>query len=159
MGTWASCASIGSARVHVGATKISTGLSSALTVASRIGRRQNEEAQELLQRAIAIEPDYARAHAVLAWAVWWATLLVALRLDTRIAAIARDRSEYQAATGDADHTQGSKKVFDFIEAAGIKWYAAGEIIAQNRYYPSLLDSAKTAVSGWLGSSSHRPRGP
>ena len=28
--------------------------------------------------------------------------LVALRLDTRIAAIARDRSEYQARTGDAD---------------------------------------------------------
>ena len=46
----------------------------AMGLISRIGRRQNEEAQELLQRAIAIEPDYARAHAVLAWAVWWATL-------------------------------------------------------------------------------------
>ena len=81
--------------------------------------------------------------------------LVALRLDTRIAAIARDRSEYQAATGDADHTQGSKKVFDFIEAAGIKWYAAGEIIAQNRYYPTIADSAAAAIKGWLGSDSHR----
>ena len=81
--------------------------------------------------------------------------LVALRLDTRIAAIARDRSEYQAATGDADHTQGSKKVFDFIEAAGIKWYAAGEIIAQNRYYPTVADSAAAAIKGWLGSDSHR----
>src|SRR5688572_23915261 len=79
--------------------------------------------------------------------------LVALRLDTRIAAIARDRSEYQARTGDADHTQGSKKVFDFIQAAGIKWYAAGEIIAQNRYYPSIEDSAAAAIKGWLGSSS------
>ena len=81
--------------------------------------------------------------------------LVALRLDTRIAAIARNRSEYQAATGDADHTQGSKKVFDFIQAAGIKWYAAGEIIAQNRYYPSIEDSAAAAIKGWLGSSTHR----
>lgn len=81
--------------------------------------------------------------------------LVALRLDTRIAAIARDRSEYQAATGDADHTQGSKKVFDFIQAAGITWYAAGEIIAQNRYYPTIEDSAAAAIKGWLGSSTHR----
>jgi hypothetical protein len=81
--------------------------------------------------------------------------LVALRLDTRLAAIARDRSEYQARTGDADHTQGSKNVFDFINAAGIKWYAAGEIIAQNRYYPSVEDSAATAIKGWLGSSTHR----
>jgi uncharacterized protein YkwD len=81
--------------------------------------------------------------------------LIALRLDTRIAAIARNRSEYQAETGDADHTQGSKKVFDFIEAAGITWYAAGEIIAQNRYYPSIEDSAAAAIKGWLGSSTHR----
>jgi uncharacterized protein YkwD len=81
--------------------------------------------------------------------------LVALRLDTRIAAIARDRSEYQARTGDADHTQGSYKVFDFIQQAGIKWYAAGEIIAQNRYYPSIEDSAAAAIKGWLGSSTHR----
>ena len=81
--------------------------------------------------------------------------LIALRLDTRIAAIARDRSEYQARTGDADHTQGSNKVFDFIQAAGIKWYAAGEIIAQNRYYPTVADSAAAAIKGWLGSDSHR----
>ena len=81
--------------------------------------------------------------------------LVALRLDTRLAAIARDRSEYQARTGDADHTQGSKNVFDFIQSAGIKWYSAGEIIAQNRYYPSVGDSAAAAIKGWLGSSTHR----
>ena len=81
--------------------------------------------------------------------------LVALRLDTRLAAIARDRSAYQARTGDADHTQGSRNVFDFIQSAGIKWYAAGEIIAQNRYYPSVEDSAATAIKGWLGSSTHR----
>jgi uncharacterized protein YkwD len=81
--------------------------------------------------------------------------LIALRLDTRIAAIARDRSEYQARTGDADHTQGSYKVFDFIQQAGIKWYAAGEIIAQNRYYPSIEDSAAAAIRGWLNSDTHR----
>ena len=73
--------------------------------------------------------------------------LVALRLDTRLAAIARDRSEYQARTGDADHTQGSKNVFDFIQAAGIKWYAAGEIIAQNRYYPSVAGLGRSGHQG------------
>jgi cysteine-rich secretory family protein len=81
--------------------------------------------------------------------------LVALRLDTRLAAIARDRSQYQSRTGDADHTQGSRDVFDFIQGANIKWYAAGEIIAQNRYYPSVDDSAAAAVRGWLGSPTHR----
>src|SRR3546814_15920018 len=37
-------------------------------------RRQNEQAQALLRRAIAMEPAYARAHALLGWAAWWATL-------------------------------------------------------------------------------------
>jgi adenylate cyclase len=46
----------------------------ALGLINRIGRRENQDAQELLRRAIAIEPGYARAHATLAWAIWWATL-------------------------------------------------------------------------------------
>jgi TolB-like protein len=43
----------------------------ALSLLSRVGRKLNEEAQMLLRRAIAMEPGYARAHAVLSWAVWW----------------------------------------------------------------------------------------
>ncbi len=46
----------------------------AMGLVNRVGRAQNEEAQALLRRAIGIEPGYARAHAVLAWAVWWAAL-------------------------------------------------------------------------------------
>lgn len=46
----------------------------ALGLVNRVGRRENQEAQELLRRAIAIDPGYARAHATLAWAIWWATL-------------------------------------------------------------------------------------
>lgn len=42
---------------------------------NRVGRRQNAEARALLQRAIEIEPSYARAHAVLGWAIWWAAFL------------------------------------------------------------------------------------
>src|SRR5262249_18618588 len=45
----------------------------AMALINKVERRQSEEAQQLLQRAIAIEPSYARAHALLAWAVWWAT--------------------------------------------------------------------------------------
>lgn len=45
----------------------------AMAMINKVERRQSEEAQQLLQRAIAMEPSYARAHALLAWAVWWAT--------------------------------------------------------------------------------------
>jgi len=46
----------------------------AMGLINRVGRRQNEEAQALLKRAIEIEPGYARAHALLSWAIWWAAL-------------------------------------------------------------------------------------
>jgi adenylate cyclase len=44
----------------------------ALGLINRVGQRQNQEAQALLRRAIEIAPSYARAHAILGWAVWWA---------------------------------------------------------------------------------------
>ncbi|WP_237213707.1 tetratricopeptide repeat protein [Falsiroseomonas oryziterrae] len=46
----------------------------ALGLIARVGREQNEQARALLQQAIALDPRYARAHACLAWAVWWASL-------------------------------------------------------------------------------------
>jgi adenylate cyclase len=45
----------------------------ALSLMNKVERKQNEEAQALLRRAIAMEPGYARAHALLSWAIWWAT--------------------------------------------------------------------------------------
>jgi len=44
----------------------------AWSLINKVDRRQNEEAQALLRRAVAMEPHYARAHALLGWAVWWA---------------------------------------------------------------------------------------
>jgi adenylate cyclase len=44
----------------------------ALNLISKVERKQNEEAQNMLRRAVATEPTYARAHALLGWAVWWA---------------------------------------------------------------------------------------
>jgi adenylate cyclase len=46
----------------------------AIDLINRFGRKHNEEAQRLLRRAIEIDPHYARAHAILSWAIWWATL-------------------------------------------------------------------------------------
>lgn len=46
----------------------------AMGLVNKVGRTQNEEAQRLLRRAIEIDPGYARAHVILSWAVWWATL-------------------------------------------------------------------------------------
>lgn len=82
--------------------------------------------------------------------------LIQLRLDTRMAAIARERSDYQASRDIGSHEHsGGRTVFDLIEEANITWYAAGEIIAQNRYYPSVSASADVAINGWLNSPTHR----
>jgi TolB-like protein/Tfp pilus assembly protein PilF len=45
----------------------------AIGLITKMGQRQNGEARKLLERAIEIDPNYARAHAILAWGVWWAT--------------------------------------------------------------------------------------
>ena len=46
----------------------------ALNMINKIERRENEEAQAMLRTAIDLEPTYARAHALLGWAKWWASL-------------------------------------------------------------------------------------
>jgi TolB-like protein/Tfp pilus assembly protein PilF len=46
----------------------------ALGLINKVDGRQNREAQDLLRAAIAMEPSYGRAHALLAWAKWWAAL-------------------------------------------------------------------------------------
>jgi uncharacterized protein YkwD len=81
--------------------------------------------------------------------------LVYLRLDPRLTELARERAQYMASTGRFSHTQANgTDVFDMIQSAGIRWYAAGEIIAWNTAGP--LDySAQFAVQGWMGSPSHK----
>ncbi|QRM29948.1 hypothetical protein [Microvirga sp. VF16] len=46
----------------------------AMTLLNKVERTQNEEAQLLLRRAVSLEPRYARAHALLSWAIWWACM-------------------------------------------------------------------------------------
>lgn len=81
--------------------------------------------------------------------------LVPIRVDSRLTAIARARSVDMASKGYFGHTQpDGRTVFDIIQAKGIKWYGAGEIIAWNSM-PTLTDSAAAANNGWLASSGHR----
>lgn len=46
---------------------------SALTLINRATQDANLKAQDLLRRAIRLDPSYARAHAILSWAIWWET--------------------------------------------------------------------------------------
>ena len=81
--------------------------------------------------------------------------LTAYRVDPRLSAIARARSTNMATYNYLSHTQpDGRKFFDYLNAAKITWYAAGEIIAWNNW-PDLSSSAAAANQGWLGSSSHR----
>ncbi len=44
----------------------------ALGMINRMDKASNRQAQQLLRQAIAMEPNYARAHALLGLALWWA---------------------------------------------------------------------------------------
>lgn len=82
--------------------------------------------------------------------------LVAVRVDTRLMAIAGQRSADMATKGYFSHTQpDGRDVFDMITAARITWYGAGEIIAWNTGWPTLAESAAAARDGWMASAGHR----
>jgi uncharacterized protein YkwD len=80
--------------------------------------------------------------------------IAAVRVDPRVMTIARARSTDMATKGYFDHLQpDGRTVFDMIQAAGIAWSSAGEIIAWNTW-PTLLSSAAAANQGWLDSPGH-----
>jgi Cysteine-rich secretory protein family len=81
--------------------------------------------------------------------------LIAVRVDSRLTAIARARSADMAAKHYFSHTQpDGRTVFDILSAKGIKWYSAGEIIAWNTW-GLLSESVTVANTGWLNSPTHR----
>jgi uncharacterized protein YkwD len=81
--------------------------------------------------------------------------LVPLRVDSRIATIAGKRASYMASTGYFSHTQkDGTTAFSLMNAAGIVYYAGGEIIAWNTG-GDLAASATYAVNQWMASSGHR----
>ncbi|MEJ1160117.1 tetratricopeptide repeat protein [Prosthecomicrobium sp. N25] len=67
----------------------------AIDLINRVEREANREAQALLERAIAIEPSYARPQALLSWATWWSA--VCYWDEDRPAALARASERATAA--------------------------------------------------------------
>jgi len=79
--------------------------------------------------------------------------LVPVRVDARLMAMARARSTDMIVNDYFSHTQpDGRNVFDLLNASGITWYGAGEIIAWNNYPMDV--SASTANHQWLGSPDH-----
>lgn len=80
--------------------------------------------------------------------------LVALRLDPDLMAIARDRAEVMATNDVMSHTEpNGQNVFDRLDAAGLTWYGAGEIIAWN-HYPTEPLSVAESIRAWMASPGH-----
>jgi hypothetical protein len=81
--------------------------------------------------------------------------LVPVQVDSRLMAIAHARSVDMATKHYRSHDiPGGGKVFDVLDAQGIAWYGAGEIIAWNNY-PTIETSLPAANSGWMGSAGHK----
>jgi uncharacterized protein YkwD len=79
--------------------------------------------------------------------------LVALRMDPTLMSIARDRAKVMAQNDVMSHTEpDGTKVWDRMNAAGITYYAGGEIIAWNHY--PLQYSPAEAIAAWWASPSH-----
>jgi uncharacterized protein YkwD len=81
--------------------------------------------------------------------------LRAIRMDARIRAVAQARSEDMVARSYFDHLDpDGKRPWDHLDAAGIAWYGAGEIIALNHVSP-ISSAASHAVEQWMDSSGHK----
>ena len=79
--------------------------------------------------------------------------LIPVRVDTRLMAIARARSNDMVAKDYFSHTQpDGRNVFDILTASRITWYGAGEIIAWNNYPMDV--TVDVANSQWVNSPGH-----
>jgi hypothetical protein len=77
-----------------------------------------------------------------------------MRMDGRIRRVAQARSGDMVARHYFDHTDpDGLKPWDHLNAAGIDWWGAGEIIALNSVSP-IRDAARKAVDQWMHSSGH-----
>ena len=81
--------------------------------------------------------------------------LVALQLDPGAMAIAERRAQTIATMDVLSHTgPDGRTVFDAINASGMTWFSAGEVLVWNTY-PTEPESTVQAVSAWLESPTHR----
>jgi adenylate cyclase len=111
----------------------------------KLGRKENEEARSLLQQAIAIEPTYAKAHAILSWAVWWAAFNYWLADWDQSAAECQRHAE-QALALDASEPWARMMLGLCVSADGQHERALPELEAALRVNPSF--ALAHTIYGW-----------
>ncbi len=112
---------------------------------SKLGRQENDEARSLLGRAITIEPTYAKAHAILSWAVWWAAFNYWLPDEQEGIAEAQRHAE-QALALDASEPWARMVLGLCLSADGQHERALSELEAALRVNPSF--ALAHTVYGW-----------
>jgi adenylate cyclase len=117
----------------------------AIGLISKLGRRESDEARSLLKRAIAIEPTYARAHAILGWAVWWAAYNYWIPDEQEGRAEAQKHAE-QALALDASEPWARMMLGLCLSADGQHERALSELEAALRVNPSF--ALAHTIHGW-----------
>jgi adenylate cyclase len=117
----------------------------AIDLVNRFGRAENEEARRLLERAIALDPQYARAHAVLSWALWWATLYYYLP-DRDAGFAASNRHAQEALRLDRNEPWARLTAGLNLSTAGQHERALAELDAALALNPSF--ALARAIHGW-----------
>ena len=112
---------------------------------SKLGRQENEEARSLLERAITIEPTYAKAHAISSWALWWAGYNYWLPDWDQSAAEAQRHAE-QALALDASEPWARMVLGLCVSADGQHERALPELEAALRVNPSF--ALAHTIYGW-----------
>ncbi|HEV2606200.1 MAG TPA: adenylate/guanylate cyclase domain-containing protein [Microvirga sp.] len=118
----------------------------AIGLVSRVGRKDNEEARALLDRAVEVEPTYARAHAILGWALWWAAWNY--WLDDEDAGITEARRRAETALSLDPNEPWARMVFGLcLSAERNRDQAVRELEAALRVNPSF--ALGYSVFGWV----------
>jgi adenylate cyclase len=113
---------------------------------SKLGRKENEEARSLLERAIAIEPTYAKAPAILSWAVWWAAFNYWLPYDWDQSAAECQRHAEHALALDPSEPWARMMLGLCVSAVGQHERALPELEAALRVNPSF--ALAHTIYGW-----------
>jgi uncharacterized protein YkwD len=79
--------------------------------------------------------------------------LVALRTDTRLAALAAHRAQWMASTNDMSHDSYGGAVFDAVAMVGVNAYSSAEAVGATTATPG-PDAANYLYGMWRGSPEH-----
>ncbi|MFZ5780883.1 MAG: tetratricopeptide repeat protein [Pseudomonadota bacterium] len=117
----------------------------AIALVNRFGRAENVEARQLLERAISLDPAYSRAHAVLSWALWWATLYYYIP-DREAGYLTSHRHAQEAVRLDSNEPWARLTAGLNLSTAGQHERALAELAAALALNPSF--ALAHAIHGW-----------